>query len=50
MWNNTGNHRRVGILAWIFGLMFSSATCFAHPMGNFSINHYSKIKIDQKSI
>ena len=24
--------------------------CFAHPMGNFSINHYSKIKIGQKSV
>ena len=34
----------------VFGLMLCSATSFAHPMGNFSINHYSKIKIDQKSI
>lgn len=27
-----------------------SATCFAHPMGNFSVNHYSKITVSQKSI
>ena len=40
MWKNIGT----------IGLALCSATCFAHPMGNFSINHYSKIKIDQKSI
>jgi ABC-type nickel/cobalt efflux system permease component RcnA len=34
----------------MFGLILCSATSFAHPMGNFSINHYSKIKIDQRSI
>jgi ABC-type nickel/cobalt efflux system permease component RcnA len=38
------------ILWSMFGLMLCSSTSFAHPMGNFSINHYSKIKIDQKSI
>jgi len=27
-----------------------SAICSAHPMGNFSVNHYAKIKIDQKTI
>jgi ABC-type nickel/cobalt efflux system permease component RcnA len=32
------------------GLIPSAATCFAHPMGNFSINHYSKIRIGQGSI
>jgi nickel/cobalt exporter len=31
-------------------LLLSVATTFAHPMGNFSVNHYSKIKIGQKSI
>jgi ABC-type nickel/cobalt efflux system permease component RcnA len=31
-------------------LLIGSATCFAHPMGNFSVNHYSKITIGQKSI
>ncbi len=38
------------ILWSMLGLMLCSSTSFAHPMGNFSINHYSKIKIDQKSI
>jgi ABC-type nickel/cobalt efflux system permease component RcnA len=31
-------------------LIFSTATAFAHPMGNFSVNHYAKIKIDQTSV
>jgi len=31
----------------LFALMLScAATSFAHPMGNFSINHYAKIKVD----
>ena len=32
----------------LFGLILSSATSFAHPMGNFSVNHYSKITIKQE--
>jgi nickel/cobalt exporter len=31
-------------------LVLASATCFAHPMGNFSVNHYSKITIGSRSI
>jgi nickel/cobalt exporter len=31
-------------------LLLSVVTTFAHPMGNFSVNHYSKIEIGQKSI
>jgi ABC-type nickel/cobalt efflux system permease component RcnA len=31
-------------------LILTAASAFAHPMGNFSINHYAKIKIDQRSI
>lgn len=46
--------RRSDCRPWlILGLVWlsiSSATCFAHPMGNFSINHYSKIKISQESV
>jgi ABC-type nickel/cobalt efflux system permease component RcnA len=38
------------VLSSMCGLVLCSSMCFAHPMGNFSINHYSKIKIDQKSI
>src|ERR1700728_1106749 len=45
------NHRRPGIFVLPFALMLcSAATSFAHPMGNFSINHYAKLKIDQRSI
>src|SRR5580658_397440 len=31
-------------------LVLASETCFAHPMGNFSVNHYSKITIGSRSI
>jgi ABC-type nickel/cobalt efflux system permease component RcnA len=50
MWNITGNHRGHRVLVWMFGLILCSATSFAHPMGNFSINHYSKLKIGKKWI
>jgi ABC-type nickel/cobalt efflux system permease component RcnA len=44
------NPRRPGILWFLFGLLLCSTISFAHPMGNFSVNHYSKIKIGQRSI
>ena len=34
----------------LFALSLISGTAFAHPMGNFSINHYGKIKIGQASV
>lgn len=34
----------------LFALILGSATSYAHPMGNFSVNHYAKIKIGQRSI
>ena len=50
---NEGHHAQLN--PWCLGivllvLMLSSATSHAHPMGNFSINHYSKIKISQRSV
>src|ERR1700678_18010 len=48
MWNVTGNHRCHRVLVWMFGLILCSATSLAHPMGNFSINHYSKVKIGKE--
>jgi ABC-type nickel/cobalt efflux system permease component RcnA len=47
--NDPNNHPWPGIVLSLLVLL-SSATSFAHPMGNFSINHYAKIKIDQGSI
>ncbi len=45
------SHRQAGIVLLLFVvLMSSSANSFAHPMGNFSVNHYSKITIRQGSI
>jgi nickel/cobalt exporter len=46
----TSDGRRTGIVLFLFVLILGSATSFAHPMGNFSVNHYSKIKIGQQSI
>jgi len=43
-------YRRLGMALFLFVLMLSSATSFAHPMGNFSVNHYSKIKMGQQSV
>jgi hypothetical protein len=31
-------------------MLVSTISCFAHPMGNFSINHYSGIHIDRDAI
>src|ERR1035438_8706606 len=31
-------------------LLVSAASSFAHPMGNFSVNHYAKITIGQGSV
>jgi len=51
MRNDKSNHRRPGIVLLPFVLILSSTvTSFAHPMGNFSVNHYAKIKVDQGSI
>jgi ABC-type nickel/cobalt efflux system permease component RcnA len=43
-------HDWTGVVLLLFVLILSSATAFAHPMGNFSVNHYSKITISQGSI
>ena len=50
MQNDKRNHRRSGFILVLLLLVLSSLPCFAHPMGNFSINHYSRIKIGQKSV
>jgi len=43
------NYHRQGFIVLVAGLL-CAATSFAHPMGNFSINHYAKITITQPSI
>src|ERR1700728_5237247 len=40
---------RCSVLALVWFIL-CSATSFAHPMGNFSVNHYSKISIGQQSV
>src|ERR1700685_4643745 len=44
------NHPWPGIVLFLFVLILSSATALAPPMGNFSINHYSKLTIKHGSI
>jgi high-affinity nickel-transport protein len=48
--NKAKSHRRPGSVLMMLVLMLSSVTAFAHPMGNFSVNHYSKITIRKGSI
>src|ERR1700683_631509 len=45
---NNNFHRRF-VLGFLL-LVFVSGTSFAHPMGNFSVNHYSKITIGSRAI
>jgi ABC-type nickel/cobalt efflux system permease component RcnA len=46
-----GTARRIGIFFGIVLFLFLvSGSAFAHPMGNFSVNHYGKIKVGQNSV
>jgi hypothetical protein len=47
---NRSTHHRPRLVMLLSSLLLSAVAAFAHPMGNFSVNHYSKIKIGQKSI
>jgi ABC-type nickel/cobalt efflux system permease component RcnA len=44
------DRRRPRVIFPLLVLMLSHATAFAHPMGNFSVNHYSKLTIEPGSI
>ena len=47
------SNRTWGLARWVLALasvVFITGKLFAHPMGNFSVNHYSKITIGQRSI
>ena len=41
--------RWIGTIIALFSLLLVPRTALAHPMGNFSVNHYAKIKIGQAS-
>jgi ABC-type nickel/cobalt efflux system permease component RcnA len=45
-----GHQRRLRTILFLLGLILSGARTFAHPMGNFSINHYSKVTIKPGSV
>jgi high-affinity nickel-transport protein len=49
--NKEGFFRRDrGLVVWLFVLLSTAGTAFSHPMGNFSINHYAKIKVRERSV
>jgi len=48
--NARSRRRWSGIIFLLVGLILSAATSFAHPMGNFSVNHYSKVTIKQGNV
>ena len=55
MRSNSGNknrsyRRETQLVVLLSLLLLSVVPIFAHPMGNFSVNHYSKIQIGQRSI
>src|ERR1700691_57686 len=55
MRSNSGNknrsyRRETRLVVSLSLLLLGVVPIFAHPMGNFSVNHYSKIKIGQRSI
>jgi ABC-type nickel/cobalt efflux system permease component RcnA len=45
-----GHPRRLRTILFLCVLILSGARSFAHPMGNFSVNHYSKVTIKQGSV
>src|SRR5271170_255932 len=39
-----------GLLLLLVSLLLTATPSVAHPMGNFSINHYAKITVDATSV
>ncbi len=50
MRNDRSAHRRRGLLLLLLVFVLAAAAAFAHPMGNFSVNHYAKIGIGTRSV
>jgi ABC-type nickel/cobalt efflux system permease component RcnA len=52
--HSAAGHPPLRAFRWICGLLvflvLTAGAAFSHPMGNFSINHYSKITVGQRSI
>src|ERR1700678_4431493 len=42
--------RWIGTSIFLLLFLWLSGSAFAHPMGNFSVNHYGKIKVGQTSV
>ncbi|MGC2399792.1 MAG: hypothetical protein WA510_08415 [Acidobacteriaceae bacterium] len=43
-------NRVVSVLLIAIGMLLATRKTFAHPMGNFSVNHYSKISLENDGI
>src|SRR5260370_42252185 len=50
MRNGKVNLSRLGIILAMILLVLGTPAGFGHPMGNFSVNHYSKITIGRDAI
>lgn len=50
MRNYSTRLRRTSVLAAIFTLLFVTGIAFAHPLGNFTINHFARIEIGSSSV
>jgi len=44
------HHGRPAQILSVFFLMLCSIPALAHPMGNFSVNHYARITVGEKSV
>jgi nickel/cobalt exporter len=42
--------RRMRSTLWALGTLIVALPCFAHPMGNFSISHYSEITVEHDAV
>jgi ABC-type nickel/cobalt efflux system permease component RcnA len=40
----------IGCFLWLAAFLVLGQRSFAHPMGNFSVNHYSKVSFDREGV
>ena len=50
MKNHATRLRRASVLAALFTILFVASIAFAHPLGNFTINHFARIEVGSDRI
>lgn len=50
MKNHSTRPRRISVLAATFTLLFAAGVALAHPLGNFTINHFARIDVGSNSV